>query len=103
MPKFNTDEIASLLHIHEKAMGHPRLNNIRDAAMDRLNEINGDIGSNAEGGVMGSGQHIKAAAVGATAADASKTENIGIMNPGVQVVRRTAATDADDPSRKGSG
>lgn len=34
--KFNVSEIAALLHVHEKAMGHPKLKPIADQAMAEL-------------------------------------------------------------------
>jgi hypothetical protein len=34
--KFDLNEIAALLHIHEKATGHPKLKPIADAAMKHL-------------------------------------------------------------------
>jgi hypothetical protein len=34
--KFDLNEISALLHIHEKAMGHPKLKSIADAAMKHL-------------------------------------------------------------------
>jgi hypothetical protein len=34
--KFDLQEIAALLHIHEKALGHPRLKPLSDAVMKHL-------------------------------------------------------------------
>lgn len=39
----DVEEIAALLHIHEKAMGHGlALSNIRDMAWNRLQKLNAD-------------------------------------------------------------
>ncbi len=37
--RFDLQEVAALLHIHEKAMGHPKLKAISDAAMKHLEEV----------------------------------------------------------------
>jgi hypothetical protein len=37
--KFDIQEVAALLHIHEKASGHPRLKPLVDATMKHLEEI----------------------------------------------------------------
>lgn len=36
MSKFDIAEISALLHVHEKAMGHPKLKAIADQAMAEL-------------------------------------------------------------------
>lgn len=41
--RFNLTEVASLLHIHEKAMGHPKLKSIADAAMKHLESLAEDM------------------------------------------------------------
>jgi len=41
--KHNADEIATLLHIHEKAHAHGNLPNITASALARLKEINDDM------------------------------------------------------------
>jgi hypothetical protein len=39
MMKFDLEEVAALLHIHEKATGYPKLKPIADAAMKHLEEL----------------------------------------------------------------
>jgi hypothetical protein len=34
--RFDLNEVSALLHIHEKAMGHPKLKPLADAAMKHL-------------------------------------------------------------------
>ena len=37
--RFDLNEVSSLLHIHEKAMGHPKLKPLADAAMKHLEAL----------------------------------------------------------------
>jgi len=37
--RHDLNEVAALLHIHEKAMGHPRLKPLADAAMKALEDM----------------------------------------------------------------
>ncbi len=37
--KFDLNEVSALLHVHEKAMGHPKLKPIADQAMKALEQF----------------------------------------------------------------
>lgn len=95
--KFDPNEVATLLHIHAEASKHPaQLKNVKDAAMDRLCQIDSFMAK------------VPKEQQPALELKAEPNAEGGDMGAGAPIVRRTAvehesAPASDDPSKQGSG
>lgn len=85
------DEVAKLLTIHAEAMKHPNLANIKNSAMDRLNQLNADMGK------------LPMNPPPAPELRAVEDDPKDVTEP--QVIRRDLGSPPapDDPSKEGSG